>query len=133
MADDERIRGVKAISSRKITKQDLALLPQADKNMKYEIEQSAYYIGYKLLWIMSNFLKGKKFPQGDLNEVQFKAHTLNIIDFVTDEQTLTLLIDFDAQAFFQVMTLLFHGKPWHYLVYKSKDYHFEFEKQGDMR
>ena len=45
------------------------MLKSADKNRKYEIEQSSFYIGYKLLWILSLFLKGKKFPQGDLNDV----------------------------------------------------------------
>ena len=53
---------------RKVTKHDIQLLRSADKNRKYEIEQSSFYIGYKLLWILSLFLKGKKFPQGDLME-----------------------------------------------------------------
>lgn len=35
------------------------------------------------------FLKGKKFPTGDLDDKQFMAHVLNIVDFVIDEQTLT--------------------------------------------
>ena len=99
VAEDERSRGGKT-KARKITKQDIALLPNADKNMKYEIEQSSFYIGYKLLWIMSLFLKGKKFPSGELDENQYRAHVLNIIDFVTDEQALSLMIDFDAEAFF---------------------------------
>ena len=45
-------------------------------------------------------MKGKKFPQGDLIEGQFRAHVFNIVDFVTDEQTLALLLDFDSEAFF---------------------------------
>ena len=98
----------------------------ADKNRKYEIEQSSFYIGYKLLWILSLFLKGKKFPQGDLQESQFRAHVLNIVDFVTDEQTLAMLLDFDAEAFFQTVIYLFSEKPWHYIVNCSKGYNFTF-------
>ena len=98
----------------------------ADKNRKYEIEQSSFYIGYKLLWILSLFLKGKKFPQGDLQESQFRAHVLNIVDFVTDEQTLAMLLDFDAEAFFQTVIYLFSEKPWHYIVNCSKGYKFTF-------
>ena len=63
----------------------MQLLKTADKHRKYEIEQSSVYIGYKLLWILSLFLKGKKFPTGDLDEQQFLAHVLNIVDFVIDE------------------------------------------------
>lgn len=44
------------------------MLRNADKDRKYEIEKSAFYIGYKLLWIIQLFLKGKKFPQGNLEE-----------------------------------------------------------------
>ena len=111
---------------RKVTKHDIQLLRSADKNRKYEIEQSSFYIGYKLLWILSLFLKGKKFPQGDLMESQFRAHVFNIVDFVTDEQTLALLLDFDAEAFFQTVLFMFNDKPWHYIVRCSKGYTFEF-------
>ena len=70
---------------RKVQKSDMYLLKNADKHRKYEIEQSSIYIGYKLLWILSLFLKGKKFPSGDLDEEQFLTHVLNIVDFVVDE------------------------------------------------
>lgn len=53
---------------RKITKDDIRLLRNIDKDLKYEIEKSHLYIGYKLLWIIRMFLDGKKFPNGDLEE-----------------------------------------------------------------
>ena len=102
------------------------MLQSADKNRKYEIEQSHFYVGYKLLWILSLFLKGKKFPSGELDEAQFLAHTFNIVDFVTNDQTLAQLLDFDSSAFFQTVELLFSGKAWHYLVNKSAEYVFDF-------
>lgn len=116
------------MTRRKVTKKDIKLLRNVDKNRKYEIEQSSFYIGYKLLWILSLFLKGKKFPSGDLSEGQFKVHVFNIVDFVTDENTLALLLDFDPEAFFQTVIYLFSGKPWHFLVNCSKSYAFEFAK-----
>lgn len=73
-------------------------------------------------------MKGKKFPQGDLIEGQFRAHVFNIVDFVTDEQTLALLLDFDSEAFFQTVVHIFSGKPWHYIIRGSKGYTFEFQK-----
>ena len=115
-------------TQRKVTKQDIHLLRSADKTRKYEIEQSSFYIGYKLLWILSLFLKGKKFPQGDLIEAQFRAHVFNIVDFVTDEQTLALLLDFDPEALFKTIIYLFSDKPWHYIVRCNKGYNFEFQK-----
>jgi len=114
---------------RKVTKQDIQLLKNADKHRKYQIEQSSFYIGYKLLWILSLFLKGKKFPQGDLIEPQFRSHVFNIVDFVTDEQTLALLLDFDAEAFFQTVIYLFSGKPWHYIIYGRDQWVFKYEHE----
>lgn len=104
------------------------MLQSADKNRKYEIEQSVFYIGYKLLWILSLFLQGKKFPSGNLDDSQFKAHTLNIVDFVSNEETLALLLDFDPEAFFQTVVCLFSGRPWYYLINHSSTYLFEFQK-----
>ena len=111
---------------KRVARQDIHLLQTADKNRKYEIEQSAFYIGYKLLWILSLFLKGKKFPSGELDETQFVAHTFNIVDFVTNDETLAQLLDFDSAAFFQTVELLFSGKPWQFLVNKSANYVFDF-------
>ena len=86
-----------------------------NKEQKQEIEQSAYYVGYRLFWILGNFLKGKKFPTGMLDRVQHKVQVLNIVDFVTDEDNLCSLLDFDAEAFFNVMVNLFTDQPWQFL------------------
>jgi len=125
---DERMKGAPLGRMRRVTRQDISLLQSADKTRKYEIEQSEFYIGYKLLWILGLFLQGKKFPSGELDESQFKAHTFNIVDFLTSDQTLPQLLDFDAEAFFQVVLHLFQGKPWSFLVRESGNYLFEFQK-----
>lgn len=127
---DQLKRGPSSDKVRHVTKQDISMLRSADKNRKYEIEQSSIYIGYKLLWILSLFLKGKKFPSGDLDESQFRAHVLNIVDFVTNDETLALMLDFDAEAFFQTVIYLFSAKPWHYLVNHSHDYAFAFQQKS---
>ena len=103
---DEIMRGSNNDKVRKVTKQDIYQLRNADKSRKYEIEQSYSYIGYKLLWILSLFLKGKKFPSGELDASQYNSHVLNIVDFVTDEQNLALLLDFDSDAFFSTVCYL---------------------------
>lgn len=67
--EEEKKRGPAATGCyRRITRADIQLLQSADKNRKYEIEQSSYYIGYKLLWILGLFLRGKKFPSGELSQ-----------------------------------------------------------------
>ena len=48
------------------------MLRNAKKSRRQEIEQSAYYVGYRLFWILGLFLKGKKFPTGQLDAKQYK-------------------------------------------------------------
>ena len=56
----------------RITKEDMRMLRNAKKTRRQEIEQSAYYVGYRLFWILGLFLKGKKFPTGQLDAKQYK-------------------------------------------------------------
>ena len=48
------------------TKKDIQDLLIADSKIKYEIEKSKCYIGYKLLWIIKMYLEGRQFPYGSL-------------------------------------------------------------------
>ena len=79
----------------KITKDDIRQLRNIDKERKYEIEKSHLYIGYKLLWILKMFLEGRKFPNGELEEEQWRMHVYHIVDFVTDNDNLKEILDFD--------------------------------------
>ena len=94
------------------------MLRNADKDLQRSVENSAYYQGYKLLWVMMLLLKGKKIPIGFLTEWQFRNYTYNIVDFVTDTKNLEFLLDFDSEsseAFFNCIVYLFSEKPRKYL------------------
>lgn len=91
------------------------MVRNADKKRKHEIEQSKFYIGYRLIWVINLFLKGKKIPSGWLTEAKHKAFCYNIVDFVTQRENLEELVDFDPQAFFSALGHLFCKKPWRFL------------------
>lgn len=68
-AEEEKKYLAEQNAIRKRKTQDLErLLGQISADDKFELEKSHVYIGYKLLWIIQMFLKGKKFPYGDLTE-----------------------------------------------------------------
>lgn len=85
------------------------------EKQKYAIEISNCYVGYKLLWIMQMFLEGKKFPDGTLDSEQWRIHVHHIVNFVTTEEYLRTILDFDSEMFFFVIEKLFKGKPWQFL------------------
>ena len=109
------------------------MLRNTEKKLKFEIEKSNYYTGYRLIWMMSEFIKGKKIPNGILTREQHKAHVFNIIDFVTRSETLEYFIEFDPEAFFYAMSSLFHGSPWWFMNMDFGDYEFEFIKKGTIK
>jgi hypothetical protein len=58
------------------------------------------------------FLQGKKFPYGDLTAAQYKQHVYNIVHFVTTDEYLTQMLDFDSEEFFKIIGGLYKGMPW---------------------
>ena len=117
--------------TRKITKDDIRLLRSIDKERKYEIEKSHLYIGYKLLWIIKMFLDGRRFPNGNLADAQWRTHVYHIVDFVTNEDHLKEILDFDPEQFFKIMVKLFLGKPWEYLS-NCEGHAFEYQKNPEL-
>ena len=107
------------------------MLRSIDKERKYEIERSHLYIGYKLLWIIKMFLDGRKFPNGNLEDAQWRMHVYHIVDFVTNEDNLKEILDFDPEQFFKIMAKLFLGKPWEYLS-NCEGHQFEFQKNPEL-
>lgn len=88
----------------------------ASNEEKYRIQKSYVYIGYKFLWIMQMFLEGKRFPYGELTEKQWRYHVYDILNFVSAEEYLTELLDFDPDMFFRVIAKLFRQKPWQFVT-----------------
>ena len=62
------------------------------------------------------FLKGKKFPYGDLTEPQWRQHVIDIINFIQTDEYLKVILEFDPEMFFRVISRLFRGKPWQFLT-----------------
>ncbi len=58
------------------------------------------------------FLKGKKFPYGDMTEEQWRQHVIDIVNFITTEEYLKEILEFDPEMFFRVISRLFRGRPW---------------------
>jgi hypothetical protein len=68
--------------------------------LKLDIERSSTYIGYKLLWIMTLFLEGKKFPQGSLSSDKWRFYVYDIVRFCTNDKFMQWFLDFDPEGFF---------------------------------
>lgn len=102
----------------------MRMLKNLARSKRQMIEQSAYYIGYRLFWIIGLFLKGRKFPSGMLDPAQYKLQVFNIVDFVTDEDNLAAMLDFDAEGFFEMMVRLFTSEPWLFII-KPTNYKFK--------
>ena len=58
-------------------------------------------------------------------------HVYHIVDFVTNEDNLKELLDFDPEQFFKIMAKLFLGKPWEYLS-NREGHRFEFQQNPDL-
>jgi len=94
---------------------DFARLFKVDTIRKQNMEKSKVYIGYKLLWTMKLSLEGLTFPYGELSYDNYRAHVYDISNFITTRDFLQPLMEFDPKSFFQVVILLFRGRPLHYL------------------
>ena len=92
-----------------------------------EIEHSATYIGYKLLWVMKMFLEGKKFPAGTLNTFKWRIYVYDIVRFATNSKFLAFFLDFDPECFFKLMRALYlEQEPYEYI--SSQDGFIEMYK-----
>ena len=84
--------------------------------LKLEIERSATYIGYKLLWVITLFLEGKKFPQGSLTSDMWRYYVYDVVRFCTNEKFMAWFLDFDADSFFTILRKLFNDpEPSEYI------------------
>lgn len=78
-----------------------------NRQKKLEIEHSKTYIGYKLLWVISLFIEGKKFPSGSLSSFKWRCYIYDIVRFLTNERFLSFFFDFDSHTFFDILKKLF--------------------------
>ena len=91
-----------------------------NRRIKLDIEHSRTYIAYKLLWVISLFIEGKKFPSGSLSSFKWRCYVYDIVRFLTDERCLIFFLDFDPYSFFKILKKLFlEQEPYEYI--KSQD------------
>lgn len=62
------------------------------------------------------FLDGKMFPSGFLSTEKFKAHVFDIANFISIENFLEELLQFDSESFFSVIAKLFYDSPYKFLI-----------------
>ena len=85
-----------------------------------EIEHSKSYIGYKLLWVISLFIEGKKFPSGSLTSFKWRCYIYDIVRFLTNERFISWFLRFDPHEFMQTLKKLFlEQEPYEYI--RSQD------------
>ena len=93
--------------SKKIHDEKKQEMLKKTRALKFDIERSALYIGYKLLWVITLFLEGKKFPQGSLSSDMWRYYVYDVVRFCTNEKFMAWFLDFDCVTFFSVLKKLF--------------------------
>ena len=79
--------------------------------MQYRVvyEKSAVYTGYKLLWAIRLCLLGKRFPKGIFNNNEWQEIVHEVMDIITHEDFIRVLLEIDASAYFQIITIVFNN------------------------
>ena len=81
------------------------------------VEHSSIYIGYKILWIVTLYLEGKMFPQGNLSTQRWRYYVMDIVRFFTNERFMQWFLDFDPDSFFAILKKVFlEPQPFDFIV-----------------
>jgi len=79
-------------------------------------QKSQLYLGYKILWAIRLFLNGKKFPSGNIPEPQWRKYVHEIVDCISKQNIMLDLLFIDAEAYFQIVAILFYkGKVFDFI------------------
>lgn len=88
-----------------------------DSAERLRVEKSQFYLGYKILWVIRLFLNGKKFPQGNIPTQQWRRQVHEIVDCITSKNVMLDLLCIDAEAYFQLISILFYrGKVFDFIL-----------------
>ena len=77
------------------------------RDRKKQTESSKLYLGYKLFWVLRQFLRGKKFPVGDFSEQKHHFYVFGVVKFITNQTILDYLLKIDGECFFGTVASLF--------------------------
>jgi hypothetical protein len=72
--------------------------------------------------VLHLFINGKKFPSGHIKEKMWRAYIHDIIEFLSNQEYLKILLSIDAESVFQIISILFQPT--------SKNSPFELVKAG---
>ena len=87
-----------------------------NREAKLAVEHSKTYIGYKLLWVITLFIEGKKFPSGSLSAFKWRCYIYDIVRFLTNDKFMAWFLDFDPHAYFNVLQKLYlEPEPYEYI------------------
>jgi hypothetical protein len=53
---------------------------------KIEVEHSSTYIGYKILWLITLYMEGNRYPAGNLSSLRWRYYVMDIVRFCTNER-----------------------------------------------
>lgn len=84
---------------------------------KIETEHSSTYIGYKILWIITLYIEGKNYPQGNLSSLRWRYYVMDIVRFCTNEKFMHWFLDFDPDSFFAILKKVFiDPEPFEFIL-----------------
>ena len=95
-----------------------------DSIERLRAEKSQIYLGYKILWVVRLILNGKRYPTGHVEESLWRKQVHEIIECITKKAIMLDLLYIDAEAYFQIMSILF---------YKGKVFEFIKERKEQQR
>ena len=102
------------------TAEDLLELHNMPANIpaRIPLEKSSAYVGYKLLWVIRLLLLGKRFPKGHFEQNAWHDITHEVLHIITEDNFMTTMFEIDAQAFFQIITIVFNNpsKQYDFLI-----------------
>ncbi len=77
------------------------------------VVKSQIYLGFKILWVIRLFLNGRKFPHGKIRSKKWRTFIHDIMDLLKTSTILKVLLDIDAESFFQTISIVFYeSKPY---------------------
>jgi hypothetical protein len=97
---------------------------------KIEVEHSSTYIGYKILWLITLYMEGNRYPNGNLSSLRWRYYVMDIVRFCTNERFMEWFLDFDPDSFFAMLKKIFNDpEPYDFIT--SQDDFIAKNKQNN--
>ena len=67
------------------------------------------------------FLNGQKFPMGQFRDSKWRCYIHDIIEFLSNPDLLKVMMEIDAESFFQVISIIFYPSKTFDLVKQGRE------------